>query len=60
MKKFIFTANVVVLVALVPAVIFGYLSHDDAAKNTAAKTELVKEVSVGHDDGSIFHLVRTF
>lgn len=60
MKKFIFTANVIAIVALVPAVIFGYLSNGNAKNNKAKTEEVAKDVKSGQDDFSILHLVRTF
>ena len=60
MKKFIFTANVIAIVALVPAVIFGYLSNDKNAENKKAQTEVAKDVKTGQDEFSILRLVKTF
>lgn len=59
MKKFIFTANLIALMALVPAVVIGYL-HSDASKNEKARTEVVKEANHGQDDGASIYLVKTF
>jgi hypothetical protein len=58
MKKFIFTANVIAIIALVPAVIFGYLHNSSPKERT--HTEISKDVTNGQDDGSTLHLVRTF
>ena len=60
MKKFIFTANVIAIVALVPAVIFGYLSNDNAKDNKAKTEEVAKDVKTGQDEFSILRLVKTF
>jgi len=59
MKKFLFTAYVVAIVALVPAVIVGYL-HNENPKDTKDNTEIAKDVKNGSDDGSILRLVKTF
>lgn len=59
MKKFIFTANLIALMALVPAVVIGYL-HNDATKNEKTGTEVVKEVNHGQDDGASIYQVKTF
>lgn len=59
MKKIIFTVYVVALIALVPAVIGGYLNRTDKNENKQNEETLARE-SARHDDGSILHLVRTF
>ena len=60
MKKFIFTANVIAIIALVPAVIFGYLHNETPGTDKKASTEIVNDVTNGQDDGSSIHLVKTF
>ncbi len=60
MKKFLFTTYVIAIVALVPAVIVGYLHNDNNVKDTKANTEIAKDVTNGQDDGGILRLVRTF
>jgi len=60
MRKFIFTANVIALIALVPAVLFGYLHTDTAPTETKPATEIAKDVTNGQDNGSIFQLVKSF
>ena len=60
MRKFIFTANVIALIALVPAVLIGYLHTDTASTENKPATEIAKDVTNGNDDGSTFHLVKSF
>ena len=61
MRKFIFTANVIALIALVPAILFGYLHTQTNNTETKPVTEVVsKDVTNGQDDGSILHLVKSF
>ncbi|MES2004086.1 MAG: hypothetical protein V4450_06160 [Bacteroidota bacterium] len=60
MKKFIFTANVIAIMALVPAIVFGYLHNDGKHTENKSNTEQAKDVKNGQDDGSTLHLVRTF
>jgi hypothetical protein len=61
MKKFIFTANVIAIIALVPAVLLGYL-HTSTAGNEkkAATEEIAKDVTNGQDDGITLHVVKAF
>lgn len=58
MKKFIFTANVIALVALVPAVIFGYLHNNNSTSNDKNKTEVVKEVTNGYEESNPVFMVK--
>ncbi|NCI51150.1 hypothetical protein GWC95_14555 [Sediminibacterium roseum] len=60
MKKLIFTVYVAALVALVPAVIAGYLNRSKKAGDVKTEETLARESDNRHDDGSILHLVRTF
>ena len=60
MKKFIFTANMIAIIALVPALVFGYLHNDKNTKDTKANTETAKDVTNGQDDGITIHLVKSF
>jgi len=60
MKKFIFTANVIAVIALVPAVLIGYLHTNTASTDSKPATEIVKDVTNGQDDGTTFNLVKSF
>ena len=61
MRKFIFTANVIALIALVPAILFGYLHTNTDSTETKPNTEVVsKDVTNGQDDGSVLRLVKSF
>ena len=60
MRKFIFTANVIALIALVPAVLFGYLHTDTVPAENKPATEIAKDVTNGQDNGSIFQLIKSF
>lgn len=61
MKKYIFTANVIVLVALVPAIFIGYLHNDSSKTENKENTEIVKEVNTGNTEGiSLLNLVKNF
>ena len=58
MKKFIFTANVIAIIALVPAVIFGYLHNNNSASDNTNKTEVVKETSNGYEESTPLFMVK--
>ena len=60
MKKFIFTANVIAIIAVVPAVLFGYLHSTTQVTDTKQNTEMVKDVTNGQDDGITLHLVKSY
>jgi undecaprenyl pyrophosphate phosphatase UppP len=57
MKKFIFSASVFVLMAMVPAVLVGYLQ---TSTDTKPATETVSDVAPAHDNGSLIRLVKSF
>jgi len=59
MKKFIITINMIALIALVPAVIIGYLNHDTKADNRN-NTEIVKDAQNAPAEGLTFRLIKTF
>ena len=60
MKKLIFTANMIAIIALVPALVFGYLHNDNNAKDNKVNTETAKDVTNGQEDGTTIHLVKSF
>ncbi len=60
MKKFIFTANMIAIIALVPALVFGYLHNDNKASDNKTNTETAKDVTNGQEDGTTIHLVKSF
>jgi len=60
MRKFIFTANVIALIALVPAVLFGYLHSTAVSTNAKQNIEIVKDVTNGQDEGITLHMVKSF
>lgn len=60
MKKHIFTANLIALMILVPAVIVGYLKNEGPKDSSKESVEIVKDASAHRDDVSILQLVRTF
>lgn len=60
MKKFIFTANMIAIIVLVPALLFGYLHNDGQPKANKAATETTKDVSNSQDDGTTINLVKSF
>lgn len=58
MKKFIFSASVILLMAMVPAVLVGYLHNTD---NQKAATETAGDVSSNSQDNStLIRLVKSF
>jgi len=59
MKKFIFTANVIAILFLVPATIVGYL-HEDQKETKAVTGEVAKKSNNGLEYGNIVRLVKTF
>jgi hypothetical protein len=60
MKKFIFTANVIAIVALVPAIFLGYLRNDTVNKDKKVNTEVAKDVTHGQEDATSINLIKTF
>lgn len=60
MKKFIFTACLTALIALVPAVITGYLYNAPDASSHHEHMETAGDASAHRDDLSMVQLVRTF
>jgi hypothetical protein len=59
MKKFIVTLNFIAIIALVPAVIVGYL-HNDSKKDSKNETELAKDVNNSTEEGLTLRLIKTF
>ncbi|MDB5209755.1 MAG: hypothetical protein JWQ30_582 [Sediminibacterium sp.] len=57
MKNLISAACIAALIALVPAVIVGYLHEDKKTNNTEVAHDDVKS---NQDEGSILRLVKTF
>lgn len=60
MKKFIFIANFIVLLVLVPAVMIGYLHNNSAEKDNSEKTMLVKDTDNGQPEAISVFFVKTF
>ena len=61
MKKYIFTANVIALVALIPAIFIGYLHNEGTKTENKENTKIVKEASTGNTEGiSLLRLVKSF
>lgn len=60
MKKFIFIANLVILLILVPAVMIGYLHSNTAEKGNNEKTTLVKDTENGQPEAISVFFVKTF
>ena len=60
MKKFIFTANVIAIVALVPAIFLGYLHNDTANTDKKVNTQVAKDVTIGQEDATSINLIKTF
>ena len=61
MKKYIFTANVIALVSLVPAIFIGYLHNDSTKTEYKENTKIVKEANMGNTEGiSLLRLVKSF
>jgi hypothetical protein len=60
MKKFLFTAYVIAIVALVPIVIVAYLHNGSGGKNTKTNTEVSKDITNGQEEVNILRLVKTF
>jgi hypothetical protein len=58
MKKFLFTTYVIFLMALVPAIVFGYLHNNTG--NQKANTETSKEASNNQSEERSLQLVKTF
>ncbi len=59
MKKILFTTYIIALIALVPAVIFGYMNADGQSKNNN-KTELVNDAANNTEESGFIHVVKTF
>ena len=61
MKKFIFTANVIAILFLVPAVLVGYLNtNSDAPAQKVTGDVVAKQTKTTIDFGNIVRLVKTF
>jgi hypothetical protein len=60
MKKFIFTANVIAVIMLVPTVLFSYLHKTDTSDVKKASVETVSEPAARSTATSFFGLVRSF
>jgi hypothetical protein len=60
MKKFIFTANVIAVIMLVPTVLFSYLHKTETPETKKASVETVSEPAAGRTATSIFGLVKSF
>ncbi len=60
MKKFIFAANVFLIIALVPAIVFGYLQNNTQTNDQKQNTEYVKDASNGQNEGFTLRLVKSF
>lgn len=60
MKKFIFIANFIVLLVLVPAVMIGYLHNNSVEKDSSEKTMLVKDTDNGQPEAISVFFVKTF
>ena len=60
MKKFIFTANVIAIVALVPAIFLGYLHNNTSNTDKKANTAIAKDVTNGQEDATNINLIKTF
>lgn len=60
MKKFIFTANVIAVILLVPAVLFSYLNKTATPETRKASVETASEPAASHTATSIFGLVKSF
>lgn len=58
MKKFFFTAYVIAAIALVPAIVFGYLHNNSQSEKPA--TEMASDVTNGQESSSILRLVKSF
>jgi hypothetical protein len=61
MKKFIFTANVIALLILVPAVMVGYLhsNQTDSASKTANQ-EITKQANTSSETGNFLRIVKSY
>jgi hypothetical protein len=60
MKKFIFTANVIALLLLVPAVLVGYLHNSQTGIETKAISgEVAKQATNSTEVGNLLRLVKT-
>ncbi len=59
MKKILFTTYIIALIALVPAVIVGYMNADGQSTNNN-KTEIAKDVENSTEETGFIHVVKTF
>lgn len=60
MKKFLFTANVIAVIILVPAVLFSYLHKTETPEAKKASVEMASEPAASRTATSIFGLVKSF
>lgn len=57
MKKFLFAAQLFLVLAMVPAAVYAYL-HTNSDENT--KNAMAKEVTNGQEDAATVSLVKLF
>lgn len=60
MKKFIFIANLAILLVLIPAVMIGYLHSNTAEKDNGSKTVTAKDTENGQAESVSVFFVKTF
>lgn len=60
MKKFIFIANLAILLVLIPAVMIGYLHNNTAEKDNSSKTVIAKDTDNGQAEAVSVFFVKTF
>ena len=61
MKKFIFTANVIALLLLVPAVLVGYLHNNQTGSaGKADNQEMTKQSNSNPETGNLLRIVKSY
>jgi citrate lyase synthetase len=58
MKKFLFSAQVIAIIAFVPAITFAYLRNDAPKTENTAKVENKNDMSGQHQTTGIIRLVK--
>ncbi len=60
MKKFLFAAQVFLIMAMVPAAVYAYLHTNDQNQEKGQHTEMARDVTNGQESANSFSLVKLF
>ena len=60
MRKFIANAQIIAMMAILPAIMIAYLHTDNKENKKEQKTQIVRKGFSLSEAGSVFHLVKSF